>query len=396
MRVWGVDAFAAGRTRSRCAATAPRWCASSTARGTAYDVVPEHAGGMVRLGRNDDWDAARVTVATDSFVHPTVWCDLAWDGARVERHRNQALGVDLDVVRVRALPRAGRRRHAGARHRDAPPRHAARRQAPCVLYGYGSYEAPCDPDWGIDWWRSVPSLLDRGVVFAVGHPRGGGEMGRRWWDDGHLAAKHHTFDDQAAVGEWLLDGRVSGDRHARPVGRRAAAGRALLAAARPVARCRRRGAVRRRRHLDARPVDPAHRAGVARVGRPARPRAGRVHGGVQPDVEPARRGGSGRRCSPPARCTTRACSCASLRAGSRGCVRPTRRRAPATTRPRRSRRARVLFRCETGAGAHGGPSRPLRRARVRGRDLRLGPRAPSASLTRRSRAPRGVSGRLVR
>ena len=34
-------------------------------------------------------------------------------------------------------------------------------------------------------------------------------MGRRWWDDGHLATKHNTFDDQAAVAEFLLDGRVS-------------------------------------------------------------------------------------------------------------------------------------------------------------------------------------------
>jgi oligopeptidase B len=54
----------------------------------------------------------------------------------------------------------------------------------------------------------LPSLLDRGVVYAVGHPRGGGELGRHWWEDGHLAAKHHTFDDQAAVAEHLLDGLV--------------------------------------------------------------------------------------------------------------------------------------------------------------------------------------------
>jgi oligopeptidase B len=90
------------------------------------------------------------------------------------------------------------------------PRSSSDGTAGCVLYGYGSYEASCDPDWGIDWWRSVPSLLDRGMVFAVGHPRGGGEMGRRWWEDGHLASKHNTFDDQAAVGAYLLDGLVSG------------------------------------------------------------------------------------------------------------------------------------------------------------------------------------------
>jgi oligopeptidase B len=165
---------------------------------------------MVRLGRNDDWDAEGVTVATDSFVHPTVWWDLGWDGARVERHRNQARGVDHETyVCERYLAPAADGVGVPVivmRHVDT----ALDGSAPCVLYGYGSYEAPCDPDWGIDWWRSVPSLLDRGAVFAVGHPRGGGEMGRRWWDDGHLATKHNTFDDQVAVGEWLLDGRVSG------------------------------------------------------------------------------------------------------------------------------------------------------------------------------------------
>lgn len=208
-RVWGVDAFAQGYALSlrRDGAAMVRLVDRA---GSAYDVVPEHAGGMVRLGRNDDWDAERVTVATDSFLHPTVWRDLAWDGTSVERHRNQALGVDhASYVCERFLAPAADGVGVPVivmRHRDTP----LDGTAPCVLYGYGSYEAPCDPDWGIDWWRSVPSLLDRGAVFAVGHPRGGGEMGRRWWEDGHLAAKHHTFDDQAAVGEWLLDGRVSG------------------------------------------------------------------------------------------------------------------------------------------------------------------------------------------
>jgi oligopeptidase B len=208
-RVWGVDAFEQGYalTLRRDGAAMVRLVGRD---GSAYDLVPEHAGGMVRLGRNDDWDAPRVTVATDSFVHPTVWWDIAWDGSRVERHRNEALGVAHDdYVCERFLAPASDGVGVPVivmRRRDVP----LDGSAPCVLYGYGSYEAPCDPDWGIDWWRSVPSLLDRGVVFAVGHPRGGGEMGRRWWDDGHLAAKHRTFDDQAAVGEWLLDGRVSG------------------------------------------------------------------------------------------------------------------------------------------------------------------------------------------
>ncbi len=208
VRVWGVDAFAHGYVLSlrRDGVACVRVVSSE---GTAFDVVPEHAGGSVRLGRNDDWDADAVTLATDSFIHPTVWWDHAFDGAsRVERHRREVVGVDLDAY-------VCERQWAESDDGTSVPLTLVRRRdtaldgsAACVLYGYGSYEASCDPDFGFDWWRSLPSLLDRGVVFAVGHPRGGGEMGRRWWEDGHLASKHNTFDDQAAVGRHLLDGRV--------------------------------------------------------------------------------------------------------------------------------------------------------------------------------------------
>jgi oligopeptidase B len=67
--------------------------------------------------------------------------------------------------------------------------------APTVLYGYGSYETSIDPSF------SVPrlSLLDRGFVFAVAHVRGGGEMGRHWYEDGKLTRKKNTFTDFVAV-----------------------------------------------------------------------------------------------------------------------------------------------------------------------------------------------------
>ena len=72
--------------------------------------------------------------------------------------------------------------------------------APAVLYGYGSYEASSPP------WFSVArlSLLDRGWIFALGHPRGGGELGRQWYEDGKLLNKRHTFEDFIACGEHLL------------------------------------------------------------------------------------------------------------------------------------------------------------------------------------------------
>ncbi|ROS73401.1 S9 family peptidase [Cellulomonas sp. PhB143] len=72
--------------------------------------------------------------------------------------------------------------------------------APVLLYGYGSYEISIDPAF------SIPrlSLLDRGVVLAVAHVRGGGEMGRRWYEDGKTLAKKNTFTDFVACARHLV------------------------------------------------------------------------------------------------------------------------------------------------------------------------------------------------
>jgi oligopeptidase B len=83
---------------------------------------------------------------------------------------------------------------------------------PCLLYGYGAYERCALPRFS----PTYPSLLDRGYVYAIAHVRGGGEGGRRWWLDGRLGHKHHTFTDFVAVRDWLVaagwaaPGRVAG------------------------------------------------------------------------------------------------------------------------------------------------------------------------------------------
>jgi oligopeptidase B len=69
-----------------------------------------------------------------------------------------------------------------------------------MLYGYGSYEVTIDPAFS----PFVLSLLDRGFVYAIAHIRGGGEMGRRWYDDGKFLAKRNTFTDFVAAAEHLV------------------------------------------------------------------------------------------------------------------------------------------------------------------------------------------------
>jgi oligopeptidase B len=82
-------------------------------------------------------------------------------------------------------------------------------RAPCVLYGYGAYEVNLDPAFS----SLRVNLLDRGFVFAITHVRGGGELGRRWYEDGKLLHKRNTFTDFIACAENLIaSGCTSADR----------------------------------------------------------------------------------------------------------------------------------------------------------------------------------------
>jgi oligopeptidase B len=109
---------------------------------------------------------------------------VGYDPAAYEQYREWAVGADgtrvpISIVCAKGTPRDG--------------------SAPCLLYGYGSYEISIDPSF------SIPrlSLLDRGFVFAIAHIRGGGEMGRPWYDDGKMLTKRNTFTDFVASAEHL-------------------------------------------------------------------------------------------------------------------------------------------------------------------------------------------------
>lgn len=82
------------------------------------------------------------------------------------------------------------------RRRDLPPG----APLPTVLYGYGAYERSSDPEFRVERL----ALLERGFTYAIAHVRGGGEMGRQWYDGGRLTKKINTFSDFVACAQHLI------------------------------------------------------------------------------------------------------------------------------------------------------------------------------------------------
>ncbi|KAG7031880.1 Protease 2, partial [Cucurbita argyrosperma subsp. argyrosperma] len=74
---------------------------------------------------------------------------------------------------------------------------------PLLLYGYGSYEICIDPSFK----GSRISLLDRGFIYTIAHIRGGGEMGRQWYENGKLLKKKNTFTDFISCAEYLIENK---------------------------------------------------------------------------------------------------------------------------------------------------------------------------------------------
>ncbi|MBX3251530.1 MAG: S9 family peptidase [Myxococcales bacterium] len=115
-----------------------------------------------------------------------------FDPARYVTHRVDVPARDGTLVPVSIVHR--RDLWAGEQRDPSAPR-------PLLLYGYGSYGYSLDPTF------SSPrlSLLDRGVIFAIAHIRGGQERGRAWYEDGKLLRKMNTFTDFIDVATHLVD-----------------------------------------------------------------------------------------------------------------------------------------------------------------------------------------------
>ncbi len=179
--------------------------------GDDFPVEFGHPVYTVGSGSNPEFDQPRVRLGYTTLATPPAIYDFDvatrkltllkempvlgdFDPERYEQHREWATAEDgtrvpISIVCPKDAPRDG--------------------SMPILLYGYGSYESSTDPYFTI----SRLSLLDRGVGFAIAHVRGGGEMGRRWYDQGKLLAKKNTFTDFVACARHLAaTGWTSPDR----------------------------------------------------------------------------------------------------------------------------------------------------------------------------------------
>lgn len=197
------------------------------------EEVDAFPGYVVLSERSDGLDRVRVMSATDGTISDVEFPDpvfTSWVGANPEYETtNLRIGytslvapttdfdVDLTtlartVVKTQPVPGYDAAQYTSARtwatapdgtrvpislvHRRDTPVDGT---APALLYGYGAYEHSVDPAFR----ASRLSLLDRGFVFAIAHVRGGGELGRAWYEDGRLEHKENTFTDFIAAAEHL-------------------------------------------------------------------------------------------------------------------------------------------------------------------------------------------------
>jgi len=171
------------------------------ASGESHTIAFDEPAYSVHTGGNAEFETRVLRFVYTSLTTPASTFD--YDVAtreRTLRKRQPVPGYDASLY-------ASERTFARAADGTEVPisivyRKDARRDGPqpLLLYGYGSYGIPIDAAFS----QSRVSLLDRGVVFAIAHIRGGGDLGRSWYEAAKMAKKQTTFDDFVACAEKLI------------------------------------------------------------------------------------------------------------------------------------------------------------------------------------------------
>jgi oligopeptidase B len=201
VRLLGVDAFADNLALYERAEGLTRIRLMRLADGDVHTLEHPEPVHTVGPGMNPEFDTATLRFHYTSLITPDQSIDYEMrTGARTVVKQQPVLGgydpTLYETERAWVTADDGTRVPMSvAWRKDRQP------GGPAFLYGYGSYEHSIDPRFS-----SVRlSLLDRGFVYAIAHVRGGGELGRRWYEDGKLLRKRNTFTDFVACAQHLLD-----------------------------------------------------------------------------------------------------------------------------------------------------------------------------------------------
>ena len=205
-RIVAVDAFAEFLALLEWSDGLPRLSLRFRDGGTrVVDGLPEP--GDIDLANNPDWNTTRVRFVMQSMTSPPAVYEENTDGAhRVVLKRVATPNIDLGAY-------VSTRRWAHADDGTEVPVDVVHRAdtslpAPTLVTGYGAYEVSIPPRFSV----ARLSLLDRGIAVAVVHPRGGGELGRSWYEGGRRLHKRNTFTDTLdAVDDLVEAGITDGD-----------------------------------------------------------------------------------------------------------------------------------------------------------------------------------------
>ncbi|WP_282297302.1 S9 family peptidase [Stenotrophomonas sp. PS02289] len=162
------------------------------------------------IAANPEPDSVWLRYAYDSMTTPTTTYELnTATGERRQLKQQPVLGYDpsqYTTERVWVTARDGAKVPVSLVYRNGFKKDGS---AALYQYAYGSYGMSMDPGFS----STVVSLLDRGVVYAIAHIRGGEEMGRAWYEDGKLLHKQNTFNDFVDVTRELVrQGYAAKDR----------------------------------------------------------------------------------------------------------------------------------------------------------------------------------------
>jgi oligopeptidase B len=203
----GIDLFSGHYVLHERRGGFPRLRVVSFATGEAHDIELPEAVCTVHGGANLEFDTTVYRFVYESPVTPDSVFDYDMDmRSRTLLKQRPVLG-GYDPARyaselVYATAADGTRIPVSMVYRRDLRRGGPQ---PTLLTGYGAYGFPHD----VHFSSARLSLLDRGVVVAIAHVRGGGEMGKRWHDEGRMLSKRNTFTDFIAAAEHLVALRVT-------------------------------------------------------------------------------------------------------------------------------------------------------------------------------------------